>query len=250
MRPPPVGVVGVAVGLVALLAVPAGAEPAVVGYTPPRVTYGALAASSELAASEVHAQGLVVENLEPTSDPDTDNGQATCPPEGCDYQLVVADAAAVRAAADGEAAAACGAGAYAVVDADPDVSEVDGARLYTARGSLPAHTVETATAERPRPVTPGVGQLCFAATTTAADGEPVAVTQPVPVVILSTGRSDSDRRSTASPRQPHGHPAQRAVSPLMADVLGDRHPSSDWEAPLARCVPRRVVDILAPTTAL
>lgn len=227
--------------LVALAAAPARADPVVVGYTPPRVTYGALTTDGELAADQLRAQGLVVANLEPT---DTD--QPACPPEGCDYQLIVTDPAALHATTDDEDTPACGTGAYAVVDADPDVADVDGARLYTAQGALPTHTADTSETGS-RPLTAGVGQLCFA-TTTTADGEPVAVTQPVPIVIVSPGHTDTNRPSMACPRQPHGHPAQPATNPLLASALGDRDPSSNREASPNRCGPRRLIDILAPTT--
>lgn len=173
-----------------LLTAPGLAAPRVVGYLPPRVDYGALADdTSDLAADELRAQGLVVANLEPTADADAAEGQA-CPPKGCAYQLIVTDPAEVRltrreAAAPSEAAPSCGSGSYAVVDADPDHRDVNGARLFAAQGSLPTRTADTA-ADSPQPLTPGVGQLCFASKPHGESGEsPQAMTQPVPIVILS-----------------------------------------------------------------
>lgn len=176
---------------------PGLAAPRVVGYLPPKVDYGALTdetdETGELAADELRARGLVVANLELT-DPDTDADaeEQPCPPQGCTYQLIVTDPAEVRparreVAAPSEAAPSCGAGSYGVVDADPDHRAVNGARLFTAQGSLPARTADTV-ATYPEPLTPGVAQLCFAAfPDDESGGSPPAITQPVPIVILSTG---------------------------------------------------------------
>lgn len=182
------------VSIVALVAVPAVARTVVVGYLPPRVDYGALAGDdADLASDEIRAQGVVVDNLEPGTGPaDT---RATCPDGGCAYQLIIADPAAVDHSNDGgePAPAGCATLDYGVVDADPDVRDVDGARLFTGRGPLPSRTVDAGDDGGSQRLSRGVGQLCFATPAHAGgpandtgDG-PLAATQPVPIVVLSNG---------------------------------------------------------------
>lgn len=182
------------VALLALVAampvgVPALGETITVGYLPPGVDYGATD-DSGVKFGEVRAQGLVVGNLEPGA---RDLGtRDECPPAGCRYQLIVIDPAAVRPDPDtGTGAVGCEGLEYGVVDPEPEETRLgSGARLYTGSGPLPELTADTASETTPSPLTPGVGQLCFATpsgeegwSNDAGDG-PLATTQPNPVVIL------------------------------------------------------------------
>lgn len=169
---------------------PALADTVVVGYLPPGVDYGATDDDSEVELGEVRARGVVVNNLEPGA---RDLGtRDQCPPEGCRYELIVLDPAARRdATGPGTGAVGCDAPDYGLVDPEPDEAPLgNGARLYTGHGALPTHTAETGSETTPRPLTPGVGLLCFATSSgegglgnDPADG-PLAATQPKPVVIL------------------------------------------------------------------
>lgn len=195
MRPAGRVLVLAAVAVVAV-AVPALASTVVVGYLPPRVEYGVLAGDdAELANDEIRARGVVVDNLEPGAGPADTN--AACPDAGCAYQLVVVDPAALRPADDQPPPAACATLDYGVVDPDPDVADVDGARLFTGRGVVPRHTVDGGDDQGSQRLSRGVGQLCFATPADAggrpadAGDGPLAATQPVPVVILSNGAPPS-----------------------------------------------------------
>lgn len=181
------------VGIVVLVAVPALARTVVVGYLPPRVDYGALAGDdADLAGDEIRADGVVVANLEPGVGPA--ETRATCPDGGCAYQLILVDPAVVGRSSNGgePSPAGCATLDYGVVDAEPDVRDVDGARLFTGRGAIPSHTVDAGDGGSRR-LSRGVGQLCFATPAHAGgpandtgDG-PLAATQPVPIVVLSNG---------------------------------------------------------------
>lgn len=182
------------VTVVVLWAVPALARTIVVGYLPPAVQYGVLAGEdAELGDNEIRARGVVVDNLEPGAGPaDT---RATCPDGGCGYQCLVVDPAAMGYSQSGDPSpGGCATLDYGVVDADPDVRDVDGARLFTGRGPLPERTVDPGGDGGSKRLSRGVGQLCFA--TPAHDGRsvndagdgPLAATQPVPVVVLSNGQ--------------------------------------------------------------
>lgn len=183
-------------GLIALLGVitvmsvglPAVANTVVVGYLPPGVDYGATD-DSEVELGDVQAQGVVVTNLEPgPRDLDT---RDECPADGCRYELVVVDPAALRSDGAASPPVACDTLEYAVVDPEPDETSLDGgARVFTGSGTVPRRTADTASETTPAPLTPGVGQLCFVTpsgddgvTNDAEDG-PLAATQPNPVVIL------------------------------------------------------------------
>ncbi len=166
---------------------PASANIGVVGYLPPGVDYG-IGDDAEAAFGEVRAQGVVVNDLEPGArGPDT--GQ-TCSTEGCLYELVVVDPAAVRAQTDPHSdTVGCASDRYGVIDAAPEQAPLgSGARLYTGHGPLPTHITATQNAATTAPLSPGIGLLCFA--TAASDSQrtdargPLAATQPDPVVIF------------------------------------------------------------------
>lgn len=176
--------------------VPAVGEPITVGYLPPGIDYGATD-DSEIELGEVRAQGVVVENLEPGArDLDT---RDECPPEGCRYELIVIDPAAVRGdPVTGPGAVGCDGLQYGVIDPEPEETRLGGgARLYTGSGPLPERTADTANQTTPSPLTPGVGQLCFATPsgdegwTNNAGDAPLAATQPNPVVILHDPDAES-----------------------------------------------------------
>lgn len=168
---------------------PAVADTAVVGYLPPGVDYGATD-DSEVDLGDVRAQGVVVTNLEPG--PRDLGTRDECPADGCPYELVVVDPAALRPDDDATSPpVACDTLEYAVVDPEPDETSLDGgARVFTGSGAVPQRTADTAAGTTPAPLTPGVGQLCFVTpsgddglTNDAGDG-PLAATQPKPVVVL------------------------------------------------------------------
>lgn len=180
-------------GLIALLlaaaalgmGAPSVADTVVVGYIPPGIDYGTTD-DSEVPLGQVRADGLVVENLEPST---RDAGRREgCPPEGYRYKLIVLDPAALRDHdGTGTAAGGCDAVEYGVIDPEPYATPLGGgARLYTGSGPVPATTADTASGGTPDSLTPGVGKLCFAATSGGdeAGGGPLAATQPRPVVIL------------------------------------------------------------------
>lgn len=207
MRPAAL-LVAAAVAAVAGLAVvlPAAAT-TVVGYLPPGINYGTTTENAddtgggnsqpELQPGQIRAQGLVVDQLEP--------GQRNlgtkdvCPPGGCAYALVVLDTkaldAAAAAAGDEQQASGCNSLDFATIDPDPASRPLGGARVYTARGRLPADTTPPAAAtdHPPRPVAAGLGHLCLIAKPgnpplTNNDGTgPLAATQPKPVVVFHDG---------------------------------------------------------------
>lgn len=181
-----------AVCAVAVSASAASAGTVTVGYIQPGIAYGSgdgAQTQTDIAFGQVHAQGVVVDNLEPGRQ--DDRTTQTCPASGCTYVLAVLDSTTLQASPTTTAGAlGCDSLDYGVVDSEPAVRSVGGGRVYDGQGRLPARTNPPTEDGLSRPLAAGVGNLCFVArsvrqppTNDGSDG-PLAATQPRPVVIF------------------------------------------------------------------
>lgn len=187
MLPPGLTPLLITAGVMVAAVLPAAGS-VTVGTTSLDVESAAQEATAVATGQQLRARATVVHRLEPPNA--YVDADAHCPEEGCAYQLVLVDPAAVN---DGETG--CDTLDYAVVDADPDEQPVAGAaQVYTGQGPIPR---ETADPDAPNALTTGVGLLCFANPAHAdglrddAGAGPLVTTQPSPLVVVYDRRAQA-----------------------------------------------------------